>query len=155
AVGIERLKYLSSLEKLLKLHKTALIQSLQHESIKQTLNLCESYQSPFSRIFKAALLKFGHSSDVIKTAMEEVFMYEVHKIRERMSILAFAINASVLIGLLGTVIGLIVVFHSIQIRSNVLNPLSLGDMSAGIWQALFSTVAGLMVCILSYAMYSF
>jgi len=155
AVGMERIFYLSTVERLLKAEKINLMRSLQQDSIKQALNLSESYKGPFSRIFKAALLKFGNSSEVIKTAMDEVFINEVHRLKERIGILSFAINASVLIGLLGTVIGLTVVFHSVQIRSNVLNPLSVGDMAMGIWQALFSTIAGLVVCILSYAIYSF
>ena len=155
AIGIERMVYLSSLEKVWKVHRASLMGSLQKESIKNTLGLCESCDSPFSHIFKAALLKFGSSADVIKTAAEEVFIYEVHRLKERMSILYFIINASMLIGLLGTVIGLTIVFHSIQIRSNVLNPLSVGDVALGIWQALFSSVAGLMVCILSFSVYSF
>jgi len=102
------------------------LRSLQQESIKHTLNLCESLQSPLARIFKSALLKFGNSSEVIKTAIEEVFVYETYRLKERMSILSFIINASVLIGLLGTAIGLTVVFHAVQARSNVLNPLSVG-----------------------------
>ena len=155
AVGLERTFYLSSVERLLRAHKINLMRSLQQESIKHALSLCESYKSPFSRILKAALLRFGNSSDVIKVAMEEVFIYEAHQLRERMGILSFVINASVLMGLLGTVIGLTVVFHSVQVRSNLLNPLSVGDMSLGIWQALFSTVAGLMVCIFSFSIYSF
>jgi len=155
AVGIERLRFLASMDKLVKAHKADLMRSLQEETIKQSLVLCETYQSPFSRIFKAAILKFGNSADVIKTAMEEVFTYEVHRLTERMSVLVFIINASVLMGLLGTVIGLTVVFHAVQVRANVLNPLSVGDMSVGVWQALFTTVAGLIVCILSYSIYSF
>ncbi len=155
AIGLERLFYLSSLEKILKVHKANLFNSLQKEKIKQTLSVCESYQSPFSRVFKAGLLKFGSSSEVIKTAMDEVFIYETHRLKERMGILYFIVNVSVLIGLLGTVVGLTVVFHSIQVRSNVLNPLSVGDVAVGIWQALFSTVVGMMVCILTYSIYSF
>ena len=155
AIGIERMFYLASLEKLWKVHRTNLMSSLQKESIKHTLSICESYESPYSHIFKAALLKFGSSADVIKTAAEEVFIYEAYRLKERMSILYFIINSSVLVGLLGTVIGLTIVFHSIQIRSNVLNPLSVGDVTLGVWQALFSSVAGLMVCILSFSVYSF
>jgi biopolymer transport protein ExbB len=155
AVGMERIAYLSAAERLFKGHKINLMRSLQQDGIKHTLSLCESSPSIFSRILKAAILKFGHSSDIIKTSMEEVFIYEAYRLRERMSILAFVMNVSVLTGLLGTVIGLAVIFHSIQIRSNVLNPLSVGDMAVGIWQALFSTIAGLLVCILSYAIYSF
>ncbi len=155
AVGIERMVYLSSTDKIIKAHKANLLQSLKQGNIGQTLSLCESQNSPFARIFKAALLKFGSSAQVITTAMEEIFVYESHRLKERMSILSFAINASVLMGLLGTVVGLTVVFHAVQVRSNVLNPLSVGDMAQGIWQALFSSIAGLMVCIFSFTVYSF
>jgi biopolymer transport protein ExbB/TolQ len=48
-----------------------------------------------------------------------------------------------------------VVFHAAQMRSNALNPLSLGDMTSGIWQALVTTSAGLSVGIISFAIYSF
>lgn len=155
AVGLERLFFLSALEKLWKAHKITLMESLHKANLKETLVKCESLESPFSHILKSGLLKFGQSTDVIKTAMEEVFIYEIHRLKERMSILYFIINASVLVGLLGTVIGLTVVFHSIQVRSNVLNPLSVGDVAVGIWQALFSTVVGLMVCIFTFSIYSF
>lgn len=155
AIGMERTAFLSSIEKQLKDQRNALIRSLQQEGIKKTLSLCESSTGPLSRILKAAILKFGNSPEVIKTAMEEVFSYEAYRLKERMGLLSFIINASVLIGLLGTVIGLAVVFHAVQLRSNILNPLSVGELSVGIWQALFSTIAGLMVCILSYSIYSF
>jgi biopolymer transport protein ExbB len=155
AVGTERVVFLSRAQKLLKVHEADLMRSLQQDSIKHTLNLCETFNSPFSRIFKSAILKFGNSAEVIKTAMEEIFVYEIHRIKERINILSFALNVSVLMGLLGTVVGLTIVFHAVSIRSNVLNPLSVGDMAQGVWQALFTTVAGLMVSILSFCMYSF
>lgn len=155
AVAIERIKFLSSAEKALRVQQLNLMRSLQEEGVKKSLALAESYQGMFSRIFQAAVLKFGNSSDVIKTAMEEVFVHEEHRLKERFGILVFIINASVLTGLLGTVIGLTAVFHAVQVRSNVLNPLSVGDLSVGVWQALLSTIAGMSVCIMSYAVYSF
>ncbi|MEI7999026.1 MAG: MotA/TolQ/ExbB proton channel family protein [Candidatus Omnitrophota bacterium] len=155
AVGMERMIYLSSVERTLKAQKVNLMRSLRQEKIKHTLILCESGQDSFSRILKAALLKFGNSMEVIKASMEEIFIYETHRLKERVYILSFIVNASVLIGLLGTVIGLTIVFHSISMRANALNPLSVGDMAVGIWQALFSSIAGLTVCILSFSVYSF
>lgn len=155
AVAIERIRFLSSAEKTLRVQQLNLMRSLQEEGVKKSLVLAESYQGMFSRIFQAAVLKFGNSSDVIKTAMEEIFIHEEHRLKERLGILVFIINASVLTGLLGTVIGLTAVFHAAQVRSNVLNPLSVGDFSAGVWQALLSTIAGMVVCIMSYAVYVF
>ena len=155
AVGMERLRYLSSIEKLFKTQKSDLMRSLQQHGVKQALILCETYQSPLGHIFKAGILKSSNSSDLMRASMDEVFIYESHRLKERMNILSFVMNVSVLIGLLGTVIGLTMVFHAVQVRANVLNPLSVGDMSVGVWQALFTTIAGLVVCILSYSIYSF
>lgn len=155
AVAIERIKYFTLTEKALRLHRVNLMRSLREEGVKQALVLAETYQGIFSRIFQAAVLKFGNSADVVRTAMEEVFVQEEHHLRSRMNILVFIMNASVLLGLLGTVVGLTAVFHAVQVRSNVLNPLSVGDVSAGVWQALLTTILGMVVCLLSYAVYSF
>jgi biopolymer transport protein ExbB len=87
--------------------------------------------------------------------MEEAAGFEVHILKQRLSLLAFIVNAAPLLGLLGTTTALCVVFHAAQMRSNALNPLSLGDMSSGIWQALVATSAGLSVGIISFALYSF
>ena len=155
SVGLEKIFYLISYEKSFRSNKDKLFENLKKENIKQVVTMCEDLSGSFSHILKAGLLNFGHSKEAISAAMQEIYVYEVCRLKERMSILSFVINVSVLIGLLGTVIGLMVVFHSVQVRSNVLNPLSLGDVAVGIWQALFVTVLGLMVCILSFAVYSY
>ena len=100
-------------------------------------------------------MKFGSSVDSIKASMEQAAGFEIHILKQRLNLLAFIVNAAPLLGLLGTTTALCVVFHAAQMRSNALNPLSLGDMSSGIWQALVTTSAGLSVGIVSFAVYSF
>ena len=100
-------------------------------------------------------MKFGSSVDLIKASMEQAAGFEIHVLKQRLNLLAFIVNAAPLLGLLGTTTALCVVFHAAQMRSNALNPLSLGDMSSGIWQALVTTSAGLSVGIISFAIYSF
>ena len=123
--------------------------------MKDALGICEESIFGLGSICKAGLMKFGSSVDLIKACMEEAAGYEIHTIKQRLSLLAFIVNAAPLLGLLGTTTALCVVFHAAQMRSNALNPLSLGDMSSGIWQALVTTSAGLSVGIISFAIYSF
>jgi len=87
--------------------------------------------------------------------MEQAAAFEIHALKQRLHLLAFIPNAAVLLGLLGTTNALCVVFHAAQMRSSALNPLSLGDMSSGIWQALLTTSAGLSVGIITFAIYNF
>ena len=123
--------------------------------MKDALGICEENASGLGNICKAGLMKFGSSPDLIKASMEQAAGFEIHVLKQRLNLLAFIVNAAPLLGLLGTTTSLCVVFHAAQMRSNALNPLSLGDMSSGIWQALLTTSAGLSVGIISFAIYSF
>ena len=123
--------------------------------MKDALGICEENALGLGPICKAGLMKFGSSVDLIKASMEQAAGFETHVLKRRLNLLAFIVNAAPLLGLLGTTTSLCVVFHAAQMRSNALNPLSLGDMSSGIWQALLTTSAGLSVGIVSFAIYSF
>ncbi len=152
-VGIEKFLYLIALEKGMKKFKAQFLQAVRENRMKDAFILCEDEPLGVGSIFKEGLMKFGSSPAVIKTSMEEAAGFEIHGIKQRLSLLAFIVNAAPLLGLLGTTTALCVVFHAAQLRSNALNPLSLGDMSSGIWQALLTTSAGLSVGIVSYAIY--
>jgi biopolymer transport protein ExbB/TolQ len=60
-----------------------------------------------------------------------------------------------LLGLLGTVSGMIVTFQTIQARSASLSAVTPGDLAAGIWQALLATTAGLIVAIPTFVAYNY
>ena len=155
AIGINRLMVLIPLEGRLSLERQTLLESLRQGNLKDTLRLCQEKSGLLAGVLKAGILKFGASRDLIKGAMEEVWDYEAPQLKKHMAILALIVNAAPLMGLLGTVNAMIVVFHAVQIRSNVLNPLTAGELASGIWQALLTTVAGLVVGILSFAMHGF
>ena len=155
AIAINRLMALAAAERQLSLDKQILLESLRQGRLKETLHLCEGRHGAVAAVLKAAILKFGASRDLIKGSMEEVFDYEVLRLRKHMDVLVLIVNAAPLMGLLGTVNAMVVVFHAVQIRSNVLNPLTAGELASGIWQALLTTTAGLVVAIFGFAMYSF
>jgi len=154
-VGIEKFLCLSAIEKEARKFKPVFFKAVRENRMKDALGICEDNISGIGNICRAGLMKFGSSVDLIKASMIEAAGFEIHALKQRLNLLVFIVNAAPLLGLLGTTSALCVVFHAAQMRSNALNPLSLGDMSSGIWQALLTTSAGLTVGIISYAIYSF
>jgi len=110
-----------------------------------------SKESPLGRIYSAALLNRKRSREVIKEAVEDTGRHVVHDLERFLNTLGTIAGISPLLGLLGTVIGMIKVFSVIMISG-------VGDanvLAGGISQALITTAAGLTVAIPSYFFYRF
>lgn len=108
-------------------------------------------ESPLGRIFAAALINRKRNRDVIKEAVEDTGRHVVHDLERFLNTLGTIAGISPLLGLLGTVIGMIEVFSAIMISG-------VGDanvLAGGISQALITTAAGLTVAIPSYFFYRF
>jgi len=107
--------------------------------------------SPLGRIFASALLNRKRSRDIIKEAVEDTGRHVVHDLERFLNTLGTIAGISPLLGLLGTVIGMIKVFSAIMISG-------VGDanvLAGGISEALITTAAGLTVAIPSYFFYRF
>ena len=87
--------------------------------------------------------------------MEEAALSEVPKLEKNLNLLATLAHVSPLIGLLGTVTGMVQAFQVIQEKATALNPVSPGDLAGGIWEALLTTVGGLSVAIPAIVAYNF
>jgi biopolymer transport protein ExbB len=119
---------------------------LDHRHIAQLSN-----ESPLGRINAAALNKRKRSREIIKEAVEDTGRHVVHDLERFLNTLGTIAGISPLLGLLGTVIGMIEVFSAIMISG-------VGDanvLAGGISQALITTAAGLTVAIPSYFFYRF
>ena len=99
--------------------------------------------SPLGRILAAGLMNRMHAREVMKEAIEEEGRQVVHELERYLNTLGTIANISPLLGLLGTVIGMIKVFAAIT-TSGVGNP---GVLAGGISEALITTAAGLSVAI--------
>ena len=99
--------------------------------------------SPLGRILAAGLMNRMHAREVMKEAIEEEGRQVVHELERYLNTLGTVANISPLLGLLGTVIGMIKVFAAIT-TSGVGNP---GVLAGGISEALITTAAGLSVAI--------
>lgn len=108
-------------------------------------------ESPLGRIYAAALDNRKRSREVIKESVEDTGRHVVHDLERFLNTLGTIAGISPLLGLLGTVVGMIKVFSAIMISG-------VGDanvLAGGISQALITTAAGLTVAIPSYFFYRF
>ena len=108
-------------------------------------------ESPLGRIYSAALINRKRPREAIKEAVEDTGRHVVHDLERFLNTLGTIAGISPLLGLLGTVVGMIKVFSAIMISG-------VGDanvLAGGISQALITTAAGLTVAIPSYFFYRF
>lgn len=112
---------------------------------------CSSNKNSFTSIVSRALLARGGGESAIREAIEEGGRYEVPKIERYLGALRTIAGVSPLLGLFGTVIGMIRVFN--QIREAGLG--QVGQFSGGIAEALITTATGLAIAIPALVMYNF
>ncbi len=111
--------------------------------VDEAIKLCEETPGPIPRIVKAALEKAGSSESEIRQAVEDATVYEVPLLEKNLGYLATIASISTLLGLFGTVTGMIKSFFVIA-EAGTGNPALLAK---GIAEALITTAAGLMVAI--------
>jgi biopolymer transport protein ExbB len=99
--------------------------------------------SPLGRILAAGLVNRSHSKEVMKESIEEVGRQVVHEMERYLNSLGTIASISPLLGLLGTVIGMIKVF-TVIVTAGVGDP---AVLAGGISEALITTAAGLSVAI--------
>ncbi|MEN8167578.1 MAG: MotA/TolQ/ExbB proton channel family protein [Pseudomonadota bacterium] len=99
--------------------------------------------SPLGRILAAGLVNRSHSKEVMKESIEEVGRQVVHEMERYLNSLGTIASISPLLGLLGTVIGMIKVF-TVIVSAGVGDP---AVLAGGISEALITTAAGLSVAI--------
>jgi len=132
-----------------------ILDKMKRHEIKEALKICENTKSPISHILKAGILKYDRTREQIKEAIEDASLYEIPKLEKNLSTLATIAHISPLLGLLGTVTGMVRCFQTIQVKATSFNPVSPGDLAGGIWEALLTTVAGLIVAIPTFVAYNY
>lgn len=152
------------LEKFWHLHKikidtqrflSNILDKMKRHEIKGALQICDSTKSPIAHILKAGILKYDRPRDQIKESIEDASLYEIPKLEKNLSTLATIAHISPLLGLLGTVTGMVRCFQTIQAKATLLHPISPGDLAGGIWEALLTTVGGLIVAIPTFVAYNY
>ncbi len=113
--------------------------------------LCAQTDSPVARLTEKGISRIGKPLDDINTAIENAGTLEVYKLEKNVSILATVAGAAPMIGFLGTVIGMILAFHEMASSGG---QAEMGSLASGIYTAMTTTVAGLVVGIIAYIGYN-
>ncbi|UCH12848.1 MAG: MotA/TolQ/ExbB proton channel family protein [Candidatus Omnitrophota bacterium] len=128
---------------------------LRRNKIMESIEMCENTPGPIAHILKAGILKHDRPKEEIKETIEEAGLYEVPRLEKNLPVLSTIAHITPLLGLLGTVLGMVRCFQVIQEKSASLYPVSPGDLAGGIWQALITTVVGLSIAIPTYVAYNY
>ena len=129
--------------------------ALKRNRINEALEICEQTQGPIARILKTGISKHDRSRQEIREAIEDAGLHEVPRLERNLSALATIAHVSPLLGLLGTVTGMVVTFQIIQQRAVSMHPVDPSVLAQGIWESLITTVAGLIVAIPCFVAYNY
>ena len=119
--------------------------------IDSAKNLCAQNPAPVARMLDKGISRIGRPLKDIEVSIENAGKLEIYKLEKGLSILATIAGAAPMLGFLGTVIGMIVTFHTMKISGA---GVEIGQLSGGIMQAMVTTVAGLIIGIIGYIAYN-
>lgn len=119
--------------------------------IDSAQNLCSTVNSPVSRLISKGVTRIGKPLEDINTAIENAGRLEVYSLEKNVSVLATISGVAPMIGFLGTVIGMILSIFEI---ANSGGQIDIKQLSDGLYTAMTTTVAGLIVGIIGYIAYN-
>lgn len=114
--------------------------------------LCAQNNTPVARMIEKGITRIGTPLKTIEASIENVGKIEIFKLEKNLPTLATIAGAAPMIGFLGTVIGMVQAFIAISQEEGSVSPKLL---SSGIYTAMITTVAGLIVGIIAYLAYNF
>jgi biopolymer transport protein ExbB len=125
---------------------------LKRDNVVEAVSICDATPGPVARIVKTAILNRDKGRERVREAVEEAGLVEVPQLEEHLNLLATIAQIAPLMGLLGTILGFINVFHQISQSGAYAN---IRELSGGIWEALICAAAGIAVAIPAHAGYNY
>ena len=113
--------------------------------------LCQKNSTPLSRMIEKGISRIGKPLNDIQTAIENVGNLEVSNLEKGVALLAMISGAGPMLGFLGTVLGMIKAFYDMSMAGNNID---IELLSTGIYQAMVTTVGGLIVGIIAFIFYN-
>ena len=124
-----------------------------HEGeIESAFNLCRKNGSPYSRLIAKGISRIGRPVNDILAAVENTGNIEIANLSKGLPWLATTAAGAPMLGFLGTVIGMVQAFYAIAAEGNSAN---IATFSTGIYTALVTTVAGLVVGVIALFAYNY
>ncbi len=125
---------------------------VRNGNVEAAIQYCEQKDVPITRILKQGLERLGRPISEIQDAVQAAGKHETFDLEKRTNLLASIAGIAPMLGFFGTVVGMIKAFQQIQNLQGNVNP---SVLAGGIWEALITTAAGLLVGILALFSYNF
>ncbi|MSU22498.1 MAG: MotA/TolQ/ExbB proton channel family protein [Opitutus sp.] len=148
---VERMLYLHRGQIRAKEFVDGLKNILAKRRLVEALTVCEETPGPVAAIVKTALLHAGDEADAMRFQVQEAAVVELPALERRLGSIAAIAQVAPLVGVLGTVLGMITTFVAFEQGDYV----TASALSKGMWQALLSTAGSLMLAIPAHLAHHF
>lgn len=155
AVGLfiyfERLSAINAASKVDKNFMNQIRDYISNGKLDTAKMLCAQNNTPAARLVEKGISRIGKPLEDINKAIENAGSLEIYKLEKNVSVLATIAGAAPMLGFLGTVVGMIIAFHNMASSGG---QAEMGVLAGGIYTAMTTTVAGLVVGIIAYVAYN-
>jgi len=121
--------------------------------IDSARNLCQAANTPVARMVEKGITRIGRPMQDVQVAVENVGNLEVAKLEKGLVIMATIAGGAPMLGFLGTVLGMVQTFYNMA--QNASGVIEMSALSEGMYQAMVTTIGGLIVGILAMFAYNF
>jgi biopolymer transport protein ExbB len=118
-------------------------------NIAAALNLCRTNPTPVAKMVEKGLIRIGKPLKDIEASMENVGNLEISKAEKNLGVLGIIAGVAPMLGFIGTIMGVITIFHSIAATDNF----SISIVAGGLYQKMITSLAGLVVGVFAYSGY--
>lgn len=150
---IERLVVIKAAKKEDKSFMDRIKDYIHEGKIDSALNLCRQTNTPSARMVEKGITRIGRPMNDVQVAIENVGNLEVANLEKNLVILATIAAGAPMLGFLGTVIGMVQTFYNMA--GNASGVIELSALSEGMYQAMVTTIGGLIVGILVIFAYNY
>jgi len=124
--------------------------SIKTGNLDSAIAICKSSNTPLGRMLQKGLLRVGRPIKEIEGAIENVGKLEVSKLEKNVGILGIIAGIAPMLGFVGTIIGVITIFHDVSVKGII----EIGTISGGLYVKMISSATGLIIGIIAYVFYN-
>ncbi|MBD3749663.1 MAG: MotA/TolQ/ExbB proton channel family protein [Sphingobacteriales bacterium] len=123
--------------------------SIKTGNLDSAIAICKNSNTPLGRMLQKGLLRIGRPIKDIEGAIENVGKLEVSKLEKNIGILGIIAGIAPMLGFVGTIIGVITIFHDVSVKGVI----EIGTISGGLYIKMISSATGLIIGIIAYILY--
>lgn len=152
AIFVERFIYFHRAQIALRDFLKGLRNCIRRNNPVEAIAICDDAPGPVAQVAKAAILRYDRSRAEIHETVEATAILEERRLEKNLPILWTIAQVCPLLGLMGTVLGMMRAFRTIQQQEKLVIA---SDLAGGVWEALIATAFGLAVAIPTYVAYNY